>query len=154
MTPGIVAVPESEKPDLWTMYQRYASELAPMANIAPVNGAYADPTFDDYWRLEKHWPYWAIRNGDRVGFALVRGESEHMRMAQFYIAPEYRRENLGLIFARALLARYPGPWRIRQMAVNTKAVAFWRRVVEPFDCSESHFTDKGIDRVEQSLIVP
>jgi predicted acetyltransferase len=153
MRPEIVAVPESEKPDLRTMYQRYASELAPMANITPVNGQYVDPTFDDYWREEKHWPFWASRDGLRVGFALVRYEPEHMRMAQFYIAPEYRREDLGLIFARTLLARYPGPWRIRQMAVNTKAVAFWRRVVEPFDYSESHFIDKGIDRVEQALTV-
>jgi predicted acetyltransferase len=153
MQPDIIAVPESGKPDLWTMYQRYASELAPMANISPVHGAYADPTFDDYWREEKHWPYWAVRDGRRIGFALVRVESVYMRMAQFYIAPECRRKNLGLIFARALLARYPGPWRIRQMAVNAKAVAFWRRVVEPYDHTEACFSDKGLDRVEQSLTV-
>jgi predicted acetyltransferase len=153
MPSEFVAVPESEKPDLWTMYQRYASELAPMANIAPVNGTYADPTFDDYWRVEKHWPYWAVRGGQRVGFALVRYEPEHMRMAQFYIAPEYRREKLGLDFARGLLARHPGLWRIRQMAANPNAVAFWRRAVEPFAYSETRFSDKGLDRVEQSLIV-
>jgi predicted acetyltransferase len=153
MQPDIVAVPLSEKPDLWTMYQRYARELAPMANVQPVNGEIQDRSFDDYWRVEKHWPYWAVVDGERVGLALVRFEPQHMRMAQFYIAPEHRRAGLGLTFARALLARHPGPWRIRQMAVNTKAVAFWRRVVEPFDFTEAEFSDKGLDRVEQSLTV-
>lgn len=153
MQPDIVPVPLSEKPDLWTMYQRYARELAPMANIAPVNGEIMDPSFDDYWRARKHWPYWAVVDGQRVGFALVRFEPQHMRMAQFYIAPEHRRGKLGMNFARALLARHPGPWRIRQMAVNANAVAFWRRVVEPFDHSEVCFNDKGLDRVEQTLTV-
>jgi predicted acetyltransferase len=94
-----------------------------------------------------------VVDGQRVGFALVRFEPQHMRMAQFYIAPEHRRGKLGMNFARALLARHPGPWRIRQMAVNANAVAFWRRVVEPFDHSEVCFNDKGLDRVEQTLTV-
>jgi predicted acetyltransferase len=153
MHPDIVAVPLPEKPDLWTMYQRYAGELGPMANIAPVNGAYADPTFDEYWRAEKHWPYWAIHNGAHIGFALVRYEPEHMRMAQFYIAPEHRRGGLGLNFARGLLTRHPGAWRIRQMATNPNAVLFWRRVVEPFGYTEAQFEDKGLGRFEQSLTV-
>jgi predicted acetyltransferase len=149
----IVAVPSSEKADLWTMYQRYAHELAPMANIQPVNGEIPDPTFDDYWRLDKHWPYWAVLDGVRIGFALIRHEPDHMRMAQFYIAPEHRREKSGMTFARELLKRHPGSWRIRQMAANTKAVAFWRRVVEPYGYSETQFEDKGLPRVEQALVV-
>jgi predicted acetyltransferase len=153
MPPGIVAVPLSEKSDLWTMYQRYAHELAPMANIKPVNGEFPDPHFGDYWSREKHWPYWAVQGGQRVGFALVHYEPEHMRMAQFYIAPEHRRGKLGLQFARGLLARHPGAWRIRQMATNPNAVAFWRRVVEPFGYTEAQFEDKGLGRVEQSLKV-
>jgi predicted acetyltransferase len=155
MQPDIVAVPLSEKPDLWTMYQRYARELAPMANIQPVEGEITDPTFDNYWHEDGHWPFWAVRDGVRIGFALICFVPEYqgMRMAQFFIAPEYRRENLGLYFARRLLTRYPGTWRIRQMAANTKAVAFWRRVVEPFDYSQATFVDKGLERVEQTVTV-
>lgn len=149
----VAAVPLFEKANLWAMYQRYAGELGPMANIAPVNGIYADPSFDDYWLAEKHWPYWAVSDGQRVGFALVRYEPEHMRMAQFYIAPEYRRDQLGTSFARELLKRHPGPWRIRQMATNPNAVLFWRRVCEPFGYEEVQFEDKGLGRFEQSLIV-
>ena len=153
MPPDIVAVPASGKSELWTMYQRYARELAPMANIRPVNGEIPDARFEDYWTLPSHWPYWAVFDGAHIGFALIRAEGDAMRMAQFYIVPERRREGLGFAFAQALLARHPGPWRIRQMAANTKAVAFWRRVVDPFGYSETRFTDKGIARVEQRLIV-
>ena len=151
----IRAVPLSEKSDLWAMYQRYALELAPLVNVQPVNGVIADPRFDKYWREPRHWPFWAIANGRQVGFALICfvPEEQAMRVAEFYIAPEYRRDGVGTTFARALLARHPGPWRIRQIAANTAAVAFWRNVVEPYGYSETCFVDRGIDRIEQTLIV-
>lgn len=152
MSPDIAAVPLSEKSDLWTMYQRYARELAPMAGILPVDGEIPDPRFDNYWTRDKHWPYWAMLDGTRIGFALLHHEPEHMRMAQFYIVPEHRREQHGLHFAHGLLTRHPGPWRIRQMATNLNAVAFWRRVCEPFGYTEAQFEDKGLGRFEQSLI--
>jgi len=137
------------------MYQRYAHELAPMANVVPVNGEIAAPDFDDFWQKPRHWPFWAVLGGARIGFALIRfvPELDAMQMAQFYIAPQYRRKDHGLEFARAVLARHPGSWRIRQMAANTGAVAFWRRVVEPHGYTEARYTNKGIERVEQTLTV-
>jgi len=40
------------------------------------------------------------------------------------------------------------------MAANTPAVAFWRKVTAPYGYSEDLFHDRGLDRVEQTLIVP
>ena len=155
MSPEIVAAPLAEKAEFWAMYQRYAHELAPMANIAPVNGEIPSPDFDDFWEKPKHWPLWAFAGGKRVGFALIQflPEDDAMRVAQFYIAPEHRRGGLGLAFARALFARHPGPWRMREMAANTGAVAFWRKAAAPFGYSETTYIDKGIGRVEQTFIV-
>ena len=152
--PDIVAVPLAEKPALWAMFQDYAAELAPMAGLAPVDGTYPYRFFDSYWQDKDRWPYWAIAR-ERIGFALVRYAAEFsaMQMAEFYILPAHRRSNLGLSFARALLVRHPGPWRIRQMAANTRAVSFWHRVEEPYGFSETEFVVDGVPRIEQSLTV-
>jgi predicted acetyltransferase len=153
MTPDIVAVPVSEKADLWAMFQLYGAELAPMANMELTGGDIPYEHFDDYWRDEQRWPFWAMCDGKPVGFALIRFAPEHsaMQIAEFFILPEHRRDGAGLSFARALFARYPGPWKMRQMAANTAAIAFWRRVAEPYGYTEETYMDKGLGRVEQTL---
>jgi predicted acetyltransferase len=155
MTPDIAPVTLAEKSDLWAMFQRYAGELAPMATGKPVKGEVAYAPFDNYWLKDRHLPFWAIQGGERIGFALIRFAPEHkaMQIAEFYILPKHRRDGAGLSFARALMQRHPGPWKMRQMAVNTAAVAFWRRVAEPFGYTEEVYEDKGISRVEQTLTV-
>jgi predicted acetyltransferase len=155
MTPDIAPVTLAEKSDLWAMFQRYAAELMPMTTGKPVEGEVVYPPFDDYWRADKHWPFWAMRGGERIGFALIRFAPEHdaMQIAEFYVLPEHRRDGAGLSFARSLMQGYPGPWKMRQMAVNKPAVAFWRKVAAPYGFTEATYTDKGIERVEQTLTV-
>jgi len=155
MSPEIVAVPSSEKSDLWAMFQLYAAELAPMVNLQPVDGIFPYAYFDDYWQDDQRWPFWAMEDGARVGFALVRFAPEHdaMQMAEFFILPAHRRGGIGLNFAKGLLARFPGPWKIRQILANQAATAFWRRVVESYGYTEETFPLNGIDRIEQTLTV-
>lgn len=155
MAPEIVAVPSAQKPDLWVMFQTYAAELAPMVNMAPVDGVFPYERFDDYWREDKHWPFWAVKNGARIGFALVRfaPELDAMQMAEFFILLTHRKGGSGLHFAQGVLARFPGPWKIRQIVANKVATAFWRRVAEPYGYTEEMFPHKGIDRIEQTLTV-
>jgi predicted acetyltransferase len=155
MTPHIVPVTLAEKADLWAMFQLYGAELAPMAIGKPVKGEVPYPSFDHYWREDRHWPFWGMHEGRRIGFALIRFAPEHdaMQIAEFYILREYRRDGAGTSFARSLMQRYPGPWKMRQMAVNKPAVAFWRKVAAPYGFTETEYCDKGIDRVEQTLTV-
>ena len=155
MQAEVIAVPLAEKPDLWAMFQVYARELAPYANVTVMDGEVSYPLFDLYWREEQRKPFWAIANGERIGFALIRFAPEHdaMQMAEFFILPAHRRGGAGLSFARALIARHPGPWKIREIAANKAAVAFWRRVAEPFEYSEKAYADKGLDRIEQTVTV-
>jgi predicted acetyltransferase len=155
MSPQIVAVPSSEKSDLWAMFQIYAAELAPMVNLEPVDGVFPYAYFDHYWQDDQRWPFWAMENGARIGFALVRfaPELSVMQIAEFFILPAHRRSGSGANFARGLLVRFPGPWKIRQIAANKDATAFWRRVVEPYVYTEEAFAVDGIDRIEQTLTV-
>lgn len=155
MSPEIVAVPSSEKSDLWAMFQLYAAELAPLVNLQPVDGVFPYAYFDDYWQDEQRWPFWAMENGARIGFALVRFAPEHdaMQMAEFFILPVHRRGGAGSRFAKGLLAQFPGPWKIRQILANKAATAFWRRVAEPYGYTEETFSMHDIERIEQTLTV-
>jgi predicted acetyltransferase len=155
MSLEIVAVPSSGKSDLWAMFQTYAAELAPLVNLQPVDGVFPYDYFDHYWQDEQRWPFWAVMDGKRIGFALVRFAPEHdaMQMAEFFILPAHRRGGSGMNFADGLLKRFPGPWKIRQIVANKGATAFWRRVAEPYGYTEETFPQNGIDRIEQTLTV-
>jgi predicted acetyltransferase len=155
MSPQIIAVPSSQKSDLWAMFQTYAAELAPMVNLQPVDGVFPYAHFDGYWQDDQRWPFWAMENGARIGFALVRfaPELNAMQMAEFLILPAYRKGGNGMNFANGLLARFPGPWKIRQIVANKGATAFWRRVAEPYGYTEETFPQNGIGRIEQTLTV-
>jgi predicted acetyltransferase len=148
-----VAVPLGEKPALWRMLQRYIPEMLAYMVEKPRGGDIPFPSFDSYWTEAGNRPFWAMAGSERVGFALVGRESDWTRMKEFYIPPEFRRGGMGKSFARQILAMYPGQWKIRQMAVNAPAVAFWHGVIEGYAFTEERFTDKGMERVEQTFVV-
>jgi predicted acetyltransferase len=56
-------------------------------------------------------------------------------MAEFLVMPRYRRAGVGRFAAQRLFASLPGPWRVREVAGNEVAVAFWRAVI-PFSFTE------------------
>jgi predicted acetyltransferase len=151
----IVAAPESDKPALWNMLQTYIAGMAAYVDVKPVNGIYPYEHFDKYW-TDDNFPFWAIHSGERVGFALVWQDRDHdiFRMSEFYVRPESRRLNLGMAFARDVIDRFPGRWKIRQIARNAPAVAFWRRTLASYDYTETNFEDRGLERWEQSFVIP
>lgn len=153
---NIEPVPIGEKLLLWDMLQTYIEELSVYAGIRPVDGVYEYKWFDAYWTDDNRWAFWAKDDGSRAGFALILHDADAnaMRVGEFYIRPEFRRTRMGEAFALALLRRFPGPWKIRQMANNKPAVAFWRRTLAPYHYTEANFIDRDLERVEQTLVVP
>jgi len=151
----IVATPEGDKSALWDMLQTYIAGMTAYVDVKPVNGLYAYEHFDKYWTDSDRFPFWAIHAGERVGFALVWQDRDHgvFRMAEFYVRPQSRRLNLGTAFARDVIEQFPGQWKIRQIARNTPAVAFWRRTLAPYDYTEENFEDRGLERWEQSFYI-
>ena len=146
----------SQKRELWASLQEYIHEMrAYDDDIELVDGAYQYKWFDHYWNGDERWPFWAVVDGKRAGFALVRREETgEADMAEFYILPAFRRGGIGLAFARALLARYPGPWLISEYRANTAAVGFWRKVVEQHSYTEEFYIgDSGKARVLQRVTV-
>jgi predicted acetyltransferase len=151
----ITPVPESDKPALWGMLQTYIAGMTAYVDVKSANGVYSYENFDKYWADDDRFPFWAIYSGERVGFALVWNDRDHdiFRMSEFYVRPESRRLNLGTAFARDVIERFPGRWKIRQIARNAPAVAFWRRTLAIYSYTETDFEDRGLARWEQSFVI-
>jgi predicted acetyltransferase len=92
------------------------------------HGRFGYRYLDHYWTEHDRHPY-LITVGSRIaGMALVRQGPPHS-MAEFLVMPRYRRAGVGRFAAQRLFASLPGPWRVRQVAGNAAAVAFWRAVI-------------------------
>jgi predicted acetyltransferase len=110
--------------------------------------------FDDgYYRLDDrgrwepdHLPSWLeedtdhpliiLESGERVGCALVnRAPSRHMRpgmdfrLSEFFVLRTHRRRGIGRRAVFALFDRFGGRWEISELARNSAAITFWRRVI-------------------------
>lgn len=58
------------------------------------------------------------------------GPSEpEWNMAEFFVLRNYRRRGIGQTAVQWVFAHHPGRWIVKQLAQNTQAIAFWRRVI-------------------------
>jgi len=131
----------SERDVLARLLELYAHDFSER-NGADVgaDGTYGYRHLDAYWRDAERHPFLFRVDGRLAGFALVRTGPPH-DMAEFFVLRKYRRGGIGTAAARAVLARFPGEWQVRQQWENTGAIAFWRRSIPvPYDEGE---TDEG-----------
>lgn len=148
-----VPIPESDRQELWSDLQNYIAELAPFDRSLAPQGPYAYPDFDRLWSDPGRSLFWASMGGEIVGFAIVQFENGVTDMEDFYIRPACRRRGAGLEFARAVIARFPGPWTLTQYKAKTDSVAFWRTVIgeRPF-MEKDYISANGNPRVKQSFV--
>ena len=93
------------------------------------HGEYGYPYLDHYWLAEEErHPFLIDVDGQIGGCVLVRAGVPH-QFGEFFVARKYRRRTVGLLAARAVFARFPGPWHVHEVAGNHAAVAFWRKAI-------------------------
>ena len=160
MTPriSIEQVAERERDVLWRYLQFYIYDMSRFTGAQPDDGVFPYRHFDAYWREgERRSAWWVKLGGEIAGFALVRFDDadSHHEMAEFFIPNRWRRRGVGLAFARQLMSRFPGPWKLHQLANNAPAIAFWHSVLAAF----APFTEAPLDygdsfgRIEQRFVV-
>jgi len=142
VTPSIALVPitEAEHATLRGMMRDYFAELA----------AYEDEPDDPDEHIERTWPemladmvgrelQWIVASDQRAGFLIVRylpdwPHTERMiaSIAEFYVAPEFRRSGVGSAAVETLLAehRERGTYLVEAdiLVRNEPAQAFWQRL--------------------------
>src|SRR3990167_484843 len=126
-----------EKGLLRKMLKVYEQELTGEAN--PGEYKYLDL----YWEKENRKPYFITVNKIVSGFALVNRhtliQKEGYNLAEFYIQKGFRNQGVGKEAAYKLFDMFPGKWETRQMSSNSKAQAFWNKVIAAY--TNNHFEE-------------
>ncbi len=153
----LLPAPLSARPVLRALLHEYLTELAAGADVsarAAVAGPYA--WFDAYWIERSRHPF-LIRRGDQVlGFALVRDQestgTDACQVAEFYVAPPYRRRGVGREAARVLFCLFPGPWTLRVQHGDARAEHFWLAAIQSVS-SESMVSTVLSDAMQLRFVV-
>ena len=116
---------------LLELYAHDFSELT-LADVGD-DGRFGWNDLGRYWREPDRHPFVFRVDRRLAGFALVRSGPPH-DMAEFFVLRKYRRRGVGRDAARAVFARFPGEWQVREQFENTAAIAFWRSAIPvPFE---------------------
>ncbi len=138
--PSVIPATRKHREVLRNLFDLYAHDFSEMT-LADVedNGRFTPDDFlADSWDSSEHVfkPFLLKVNTHWAGFAFVEAGSyiapdrdRHWLMEEFFVLRKYRRLGHGTAFAMALLKRFPGIWEIGQIPKNTRATAFWRRVL-------------------------
>lgn len=141
----VVRARPADRPVIETLLRDYLREPArdDSGSLA------AEPSYghlDLYWTEASRLPL-LITADDRVaGFALVNDWSpsglpvDHA-MAEFSVAPDYRRAGIGTRAALAVIGSLPGQWEIGMQAANAPARAFWGHVVHRLSGVSAHWLE-------------
>ncbi len=86
-----------------------------------------------YWTEPGKYAFMLKAGQEWAGFALVRANHEEkgidFSVAEFFVLRKFRRRGVGERIARQLFDRFRGAWQVEQLAANTPAIAFWRKVI-------------------------
>ena len=139
----IIEATKDHRSVLRALFELYAHDFSPMTG-ADVNahGTYTDDNFlegwwDDY--ADVFHPFLLAVDGKWAGFAFVEegsyitsGEDRHWLMEEFFVIGKYRNQGIGEWFARALFDTFRGTWEVGEIAANTGAQQFWRKVIRRY----------------------
>ncbi len=93
-----------------------------------------------------------------VGFCVANTKGAIHDIAEFYVIPVMRRQQLGLKLATAIFDKYPGQWQVRQIEGAEQAINFWRHVINTY--TDGNYDEAIVDDPDwgtvtrQSFITP
>ena len=110
-----------------------------------ADGRYRDDRLRTYLAYEEHWPYLVRSQGEIAGFALVRkSKPETYVIGEFFILSEFRRNGVGGSAVSEILQKFVDNWEIPFQNDNSKAAAFWRRIIPElgYEATESNLLNE------------
>jgi predicted acetyltransferase len=98
------------------------------------DGLFSAGRADGYWLAPRYRPFLIHAGAHLAGLAVVDSQSRLTGeplwdMAEFFVVRRHRRTGVGAGAASWLFDAFPGLWEVREVAKNTAAQAFWRRVI-------------------------
>lgn len=109
-----------------------------LAELSPQTAQPAEyPYLDRYWEGgQSRWPYLILNEAVIAGFVLVNRHSlvdrpTDFAIAEFYIAPEHRRNGLGSAAFHEAISTHTGQWELCVSTDNQNGQPFWAKLLRP-----------------------
>lgn len=82
-------------------------------------------------------------DGELAGFAGVAQDPEDAThyISEFFVLRKFRGCGFGHSAACMLFDRFPGLWKVQQLAVNIPAVVFWRKIIAAY--TDGHYVEES-----------
>lgn len=137
---SIRLVSENEKEYLKKYFWDYLVELFQFDPTIVYN-EYGVPIYrwyDCYWQQKGRYPFAFNTDGGFAGLALVRQLApKRYEIAEFYVLPEFRKDNNAIDFALQITKRFDGEFTFSTRLQNLRAVKFWDKFAAKFACGNS-----------------
>ena len=126
------------------LQQLYEHEFAPITGFKTNNNGLYDQT-----EIIRHWSknfdlYLLYKAQRPIGFTVVNltsmidGDNNTRDIAEFFVLPDARKNDVGKWMAHEIFKKYPGDWEVRQLP-ELPAKYFWLKVISEF--TQGNFTD-------------
>ncbi len=135
-------------------YPRYLADLTHFDPTLYTRDAHGNwqPDYLYWWLDERNGlPLVASVGGENAGFVFLnltpqyRNLRADLKLSEFFVAPEFRRQKLGRRLVQRLAEIYGGVWEVEAIRANLPAVRFWQGFIETHGRlletteSEAHF---------------
>lgn len=126
----IIVAPESQRDELWTLFQEYCQELSIYDGEQRPRGPHRYAYFDLYWKLTDHFPLLVLYDHEPAGFCLLEDTGVSYYIDEFYIRPLHRRRGFGKLVVNFVKDYCVNLGRHNTLAANIyvnnePAVKFW-----------------------------
>jgi predicted acetyltransferase len=133
---------QPEQPYLERLMIPYLYDMTVFVDTPSRELEYEYPDIERYWQDSNRYPFFIEYDTMRIGFALITEHEQHTVMSEFFIPRHFRRHGIGTEAAWLVFDRFPGRWRVAEMAANRGAQRFWRRVID-------EYTDGSYEEAEE-----
>jgi predicted acetyltransferase len=118
------------------LLQLYIYEFSALLGIdVERDGRFPWDGLEEYWDDKSLHPYLFKANTKLAGFALIQrtsvvtGDPNVWDMEDFFVVEKYRRSGVGSAVISHLFREFVGPWEVRVLEGNDRALEFWRHVI-------------------------
>jgi predicted acetyltransferase len=130
-------IDETEQTVLENLFQFYIYEFSTMIQSIAVeqDGCFSLPDVKPYLTDMRYHTFLMTTGQALCGFVIVdtNSDSKDTRsIKEFFVMRKYAGRGIGKQAAIQVFERFPGKWRIHQVANNYSAQAFWRKTLDEY----------------------
>ncbi|GIK66959.1 MAG: hypothetical protein BroJett018_47530 [Chloroflexota bacterium] len=123
------------------LFQFYLYEFSRFMGFITTNaGRFYEIDLDGCWTSANRYPFLIRADGNLAGLAMITqreksrytGEANVMDLQEFFIMAAFQKRGIGRQAAHEVFDMFPGRWEVFQLARNTNAQVFWRKVVAAY----------------------